>query len=99
MRHTARGGSLSDRIRAYSRSVSNTGRGGPSGQDGRAEEAFIAVENSAFILTDETQRIEYDNSMREMRRNRRKEATTVQVFRRVFGPFCQAVFILGCIFI
>jgi hypothetical protein len=68
-------------------------------RDGRAEEAFIAVENSAFILTDETQRIEYDNSMREMRRNRRKEATPVQVFRRVLGPFCLTVFILGSIFI
>jgi hypothetical protein len=83
--------------------------------DGRATEAFIAVENSASILTDETQRIEYDDMVREIWRERRELARKkaiesvdgtlhifgqiVQVFRRVLGPFAFPVFILGCLLI
>jgi hypothetical protein len=83
--------------------------------DGRATEAFIAVENSASILTDETNRIEYDDMVREIWRERRELARKkaiesvdgtmrffgqiVQVFRRVLGPFALPVFILGCLLI
>jgi hypothetical protein len=83
--------------------------------DGRATEAFIAVENSASILTDETKRIEYDDMVREIWRERRELARKkaveyvdgtlhvvgqiVQVFRRVLGPFALPVFILGCLLI
>jgi Skp family chaperone for outer membrane proteins len=84
-------------------------------RDGRAEEAFIAVENAASILTDEAQRLEYDSRIREIRQNRRKEATKkvfesvdgtlrffgrfVKVFRRVLGPFALPVFILAALLI
>jgi Skp family chaperone for outer membrane proteins len=83
--------------------------------DGRATEAFIAVENSASILTDETKRVEYDDMVREIWRERREIARKkavesvdgtlhffgriVQVFRRVLGPFAFPVFILGCLLI
>jgi DnaJ-domain-containing protein 1 len=83
--------------------------------DGRATEAFIAVENSASILTEETKRIEYDDMVREIWRERRELAgkrvfesvdgtirfsgQIVQVFRRVLGPFALPVVILGALLI
>jgi hypothetical protein len=83
--------------------------------DGRATEAFIAVENSASILTDETKRIEYDEMIREIWRERREltrkrvfesvdgtlrfSRQIVQVFRRVLGPFALPVVILGALLI
>lgn len=84
-------------------------------RDGRANEAFIAVENSASILTDERQRIEYDEMIRELWKSRRKKATkrvagtvdgglrlsgrVVGVFRRVLGPFAFPVAIMGSLLI
>lgn len=83
--------------------------------DGRATEAFIAVENSASILNDEPKRIEYDDMVRQIWRERRELAQKkavksadgtirfigqiVQVFRRVLGPFALPVIILGCLLI
>jgi len=84
-------------------------------RDGRAQEAFIAVENAASILSDEEQRELYDEEVRLARQLQRKEmkqaANTVKntigkylnrvtwVFRRIFGPFATPIFILGCLMI
>jgi curved DNA-binding protein CbpA len=82
-------------------------------RDGRAQEAFIAVENAASILADEAQRQVYDEEVRLKRQQQRNEmkqaANTVKnsigkyinrvtwVFRRIFGPFATPIFILGCL--
>lgn len=82
-------------------------------RDGRAEEAFIALEDSAAILSDETLRNEYDEKIRSRRRKRRTDATgaaldvvggiirvmgrVVGVLRSVLGPFAFPVLILGLI--
>lgn len=79
-------------------------------RDGRAEEAFIALENAAAILSDETLREEYDEKLRAMRKQRRKEiqdvatkaidgtfrvtGRTVTVVRKVLGPFAYPTFVI-----
>lgn len=84
-------------------------------RDGRAKEAFIAVENAASILSDEQKREVYDEEVRLARQQRRDDmkrtANTVKktllkgvnrvtwVFRRIFGPFATPIFILGCLMV
>lgn len=46
-------------------------------RDGRANEAFIAVENSASILTDKQSSKEYDQQMREYYQQRRQHIMRV----------------------
>jgi len=80
-------------------------------RDGRAEEAFIAVENAASILSDESTRAEYDELITEVQRRRREEHAAnvrdaidgifrlirriIAIFRRILGPFGVPVLILG----
>lgn len=80
-------------------------------RDGRANEAFIAVENSASILSDVKLRTDYDKSVRLLRRQRRQKVTSqagaamdvgvsamtkgFAVFRSVLGPFAFPVLIVG----
>lgn len=84
-------------------------------RDGRAEEAFIALENSASILADEQQRKAYDEEIRSQRMRRRQKATdasqkvvvaslrgvgrVVGVVRSLLGPFAFPTLILGSILI
>jgi hypothetical protein len=84
-------------------------------RDGRANEAFIAVENAASILSDESLRDEYDVEVRLARRQRRQDVfqfvadgtelirqiigRIVWLFRRILGPFATPIFILGCLLI
>jgi hypothetical protein len=79
-------------------------------RDGRAVEAFIAVENAASILADERLRVEYDEEARLSRLERRKESknlvfktvSTVQgvvgkvlrAIHAVLGPFATPVLII-----
>ena len=84
-------------------------------RDGRANEAFIAVENSSTILSDERLRKEYDEALR-MRRLQRRQAVSGKagdvmgvilgamskgfgIFRLVLGPFTFPALILGALII
>jgi hypothetical protein len=80
-------------------------------RDGRANEAFIALENSASILSDEQRRREYDEAVRRVREQRQKQTARIAVqtwssayravsrgasaLRTVLGPFAFPVAILG----
>jgi hypothetical protein len=82
-------------------------------RDGHAQEAFIAVENAASILTDKRSRAEYDRTAKAMRVARHGEATgvvlnslgkagsvvkqTFRAVRAVLGPFATPVIILGAL--
>jgi hypothetical protein len=82
-------------------------------RDGRANEAFVAVEESASILSDENMRAQYDDEVRLRRIQRRQQMKTVfakvygafhanvargfWVFRRIMGPFATPLLILGCL--
>jgi curved DNA-binding protein CbpA len=84
-------------------------------RDGRANEAFIAVEASASILADEKLRGDYDEKQRLARIQRRKANSkmvgdaleagigamrrAIHVFQSVLGPFAFPVFILGALII
>lgn len=80
-------------------------------RDGRATEAFIAVENAASILSDEKSKSKYDDEMRLLRQDQQKKskaiaqgflATTLRVFRAVLavlGPFATPVLIIGALII
>lgn len=84
-------------------------------RDGRANEAFIALENSASILSDEQLRNEYDDVIRNRREQRKEQATravaqtanalwqtmsrAVAVFRTVLGPFAFPVAVLGSLIV
>jgi hypothetical protein len=84
-------------------------------RDGRAQEAFYAVENAASILGDEQQRTVYDEEVRLARLQRREEImqvvkkvvdlfkTTVGrviwLFRRILGPFAAPILVLGCLLV
>lgn len=79
--------------------------------DGRAEQAFHALEASAAVLSDGEQRRGYDRRVaaRKKKRNKRITGTTIDVLdstrrnvvrvfgtaRRVLGPFSVPVFVLG----
>ena len=80
-------------------------------RDGRAEQAFHALEASAAVLSDGDQRRGYDRRVeaRRKKRNKRITGTTIDVLdstrrnvvrvfgtaRRVLGPFSVPVFVLG----
>ena len=84
-------------------------------RDGHANEAFIAVENSASLLSDEKLREEYDKQLRQLHIQQRQKASriaaeirdtgvgaimkTTRLFRSVLGPFALPVFILGALII
>lgn len=84
-------------------------------RDGRAQEAFYAVENAASILGDEQQRKVYDEKVRLARLQRREEImhvvkkvvdlfiTTVGrviwLFRRILSPFATPILVLGCLLV
>jgi hypothetical protein len=80
-------------------------------RDGRANEAFIALENSASILSDEQQRQEYDELIRQVRDRRREQAARLAMqalssgsrcftaLRTVLGPFAFPAAILGALIV
>lgn len=84
-------------------------------RDGRAEEAFHALETSAALLTDEKKRTEYDKKILAGRRRRhagaRKKvvdassvvwaqaALAVGTARRVLGPFSTPVLVIGALIV
>jgi len=84
-------------------------------KDGRAEEAFHALETSAAILTDEKQRSDYDKRIIASRRRRNKYAkesvvgvsqlawrrsvSTLRVAKRVLGPFSTPILVVGALII
>mmetsp|Transcript_5078 Transcript_5078/g.10651 ORF Transcript_5078/g.10651 Transcript_5078/m.10651 type:complete len:285 (-) Transcript_5078:1890-2744(-) len=84
-------------------------------KDGRAEEAFIAVENAASILSDKGKRKEYDDYMKAYRSerletHRRLVATSVasavavtrrvvKVIQTILGPFFVPVLIIAALII
>ena len=82
-------------------------------KDGRAEEAFHAIETSAAILTDEKKRKEYDKKLISSRRRRNKEVVeriadvtgriwsgsvgAVTSAKRVLGPFSTPIIVVGAL--
>ena len=84
-------------------------------KDGRAEEAFHALETSAAILTDEKQRSDYDKRIIAMRRRRNKHAMervlgvsqvawiktilTLRMAKRILGPFSTPILVVGSLII
>jgi len=84
-------------------------------KDGRAEEAFHALETSATILTDEKQRSDYDKRIISTRRRRNKYAmesvvgvsqlawrrsvSSLRVAKRVLGPFSTPILVVGALII
>ena len=84
-------------------------------RDGRAVEAFHAIENAASILLDETARAEYDAAVRERRRARRARVSravrqwvgqgfrvgirVVGFVKNCLGPFAVPVFILAVLIV
>ena len=82
-------------------------------KDGRAEEAFHAIEKSAAILTDEKQRQDFDRSIISARRRRNKyaidsvmrvshtawsqTASTFKITKKVLGPFSTPILVLGAL--
>lgn len=84
-------------------------------RDGRAVEAFVAVEESASILSDEALREKYDAELRKSRSKNRNQVKRLagegvtaalgtlrrfwKVFKRVLGPFAFPVLILGSLII
>jgi hypothetical protein len=84
-------------------------------KDGRAEEAFHALETSAAILTDEKQRSGYDKRIIATRRRRNKyamervvgvsqlawtkTAMTLRMAKRILGPFSTPILVVGSLII
>lgn len=84
-------------------------------RDGRAVEAFVAVEEAASILSDEDKRVVYDEENRQRRGERQNKALqvvggavggtfrvvhrSISVVRRVLGPFAFPLFILTALII
>ena len=84
-------------------------------KDGRAEEAFHALESSAAILTDEKQRSDYDKRIISARRRRNKYAmesvvgvsqqawgksvSSLRVAKKVLGPFSTPILVVGALII
>ncbi len=82
-------------------------------KDGRAEEAFHALEQSAAILTDEKQRQDYDKKIISARRRRNKyavdsvmrvshtvwsqTASTFKMTKKVLGPFSTPILVVGAL--
>lgn len=84
-------------------------------KDGRAEEAFHALETSAAILTDDKQRSDYDKRIIATRRRRNKyamervvgvsqlawtkTAMTLRMAKRILGPFSTPILVVGSLII
>lgn len=84
-------------------------------RDGRAEEAFHALESSAAILTDDKKRSDYDKRLTSARRRRNKyaidklvdvssvawnrSAQTVRVAKKFLGPFSTPILVIGALII
>jgi hypothetical protein len=84
-------------------------------RDGKAQEAFIAVEAAASVLSDERLRAEYDEEVKLVTAKRRHESKRIVVgvidtvrgfvgkiifvFRSVLGPFATPVIIIGALLI
>jgi len=82
-------------------------------KDGRAEEAFHALEQSAAILTDDKQREDYDKKIIAARRRRNKyaldsvirvshtawsqTASTLKMTKKVLGPFSTPILVVGAL--
>ncbi len=84
-------------------------------RDGRAEEAFHALETSAEILTDDMKRSDYDKRIIATRRRRNKRAmesvvgvsqlawkrsvSTLRLAKRVLGPFSTPILVVTALII
>ena len=84
-------------------------------RDGRAQEAFVAVEESAAVLADERMRAAYDTSRHSKRLEQRAKvmgviqktislvqqqiSRVVWIFRNLLGPFATPILILGCLIV
>mmetsp|Transcript_1274 Transcript_1274/g.3003 ORF Transcript_1274/g.3003 Transcript_1274/m.3003 type:complete len:335 (-) Transcript_1274:30-1034(-) len=84
-------------------------------KDGRAEEAFHALETSAAVLTDEKKRGDYDKKIISARRRRNKYAlesvlgaservwsqtlSTVRVTKKVLGPFSTPILVVSALIV
>ena len=84
-------------------------------RDGRAEEAFHALETSAEILTDEKKRSDYDKRIIATRRRRNKRAvesalgvsqlawnrslSSLRLAKRVLGPFSTPILVVTALII
>lgn len=84
-------------------------------RDGRAHEAFLALEESASILSDEKQRAAVDKEIRRKRQRMKQEALqrahgamnasvkltsrTIGIVRSVLGPFAVPVSIIGALIV
>ena len=84
-------------------------------RDGRAEEAFHALETSAEILTDDKKRSDYDKRIIATRRRRNKRAvesalgvsqlawnksvSTLRLTKRVLGPFSTPILVVTALII
>jgi hypothetical protein len=84
-------------------------------RDGRAEEAFHALEESAEILTDEKKRSDYDKRIIATRRRRNKYAmesalgasrlawsksvSTLRLVKRILGPFSTPILVVTALII
>lgn len=84
-------------------------------KDGRAVEAFHALESSAAVLTDDKKRSDYDKSVINARRRRNKYAmegvvgasqvawgksvSTLRVAKKVLGPFSTPILVVGALII
>jgi chemotaxis protein histidine kinase CheA len=84
-------------------------------KDGRAEEAFHAIETSAAILTDEKKRKEYDKRIISARRRRNKETVervmevsgrvwnsstgAISTVKKVLGPFSTPIIVIGALIV
>mmetsp|Transcript_16282 Transcript_16282/g.23945 ORF Transcript_16282/g.23945 Transcript_16282/m.23945 type:complete len:264 (+) Transcript_16282:86-877(+) len=84
-------------------------------RDGRAQQAFVAVEESAAVLMDEEAREQFDLEIKMARKEKQEmvlqKISTVRnfvkkqlswliwLFQKVLGPFAFPIFILGCLLI
>uniref|UniRef100_A0A7R9WQ02 J domain-containing protein n=1 Tax=Craspedostauros australis TaxID=1486917 RepID=A0A7R9WQ02_9STRA len=84
-------------------------------RDGRAQEAFIAVDEAAMVLTDSAARKEYDAHFRKLQAKRREKTmaafnkvlavvrsalnNVMWVFRKVIAPFATPIVILCALII
>lgn len=84
-------------------------------RDGKAQEAFVAVEESAAVLMDDEARGQFDLANKKARMERQErilqKLSTIRVFvqkqlswviwlfQKVLGPFAFPIFILGCLLI
>lgn len=84
-------------------------------KDGRAEEAFIVLEECSSILMNANQRAAYNSKLKSLRQSRQDAVVTavqtsirsvyqvgvrvIGVFRSALGPFAVPVAILGCLIV